>query len=81
MAIGDIYGQKETASGFEEVNLNEEFQNISTGYNYYAASPTEDTVGDWRQYGDNNGFYIQYCTVGNAVKGAGTWVSKFTTQV
>lgn len=49
-------------------------------YRYDAQSETEDTVGDWRTYSDDLGYYTQYCTVGNAIKGAGTWVTKFTIE-
>lgn len=81
MAIGDIYGLKETASGFQEVNLNNEFDLTESEYHYFAQSPTEDTAGDWRQYGDDEGFYTEYCTVGNPIKGSGTWILKHTIQV
>jgi hypothetical protein len=50
-------------------------------YLYIAADPNLDTAGDWRQFGDDDGFYIQYCTVGDSTKGSGTWVTKFTTEV
>ena len=56
--------------------------NISRdSYLYFSQSSTSDTIGDWRQHGDDNGFYVEYCTVGNATKGGGTWVNKFTIQV
>ena len=51
------------------------------GYHYFALSPTADTINDWRQWGDADGFYTEQCTVANAVKGSGTWVLKFTIQV
>lgn len=50
-------------------------------YVYHEQSRTADTAGDWREYADDNGFYTQYCTVGNAIKGQGTWLTKFTIQV
>lgn len=83
MTIGDIYGLKETISGFQEVNLNDEFSggSFSGGYLYFAQSATEDTVGDWRKYGDINGFYTQYCSVASPVKGNGTWTTKHTIQI
>ena len=56
-------------------------QLLRNEYYYFAQSLTEDTEGDWRMYGDDNGFYFQVCTVGNATKGAGTWVTKFTIDV
>lgn len=53
----------------------------STAKLYLAASETADTLNDWRVYGDATGLYIQFCTVANAVKGSGTWVTKLTVQV
>jgi len=50
-------------------------------YQYHASSSEADTAGDWRLYGGAAGFYIEFCTVGNPVKGSGTWVNKFTIQV
>ena len=50
-------------------------------YMYIAASKTADTANDWRMYADANGFYFQFCTVGNATKGGGTWLTKFTIQI
>lgn len=47
-------------------------------YKYDAVSVSADTVGDWRTYSDVNGFYTQICTVANAIKGSGTWVTKNT---
>jgi hypothetical protein len=56
-------------------------RNVPIGdYAYHAANSSIDTIGDWRTYADANGFYTQYCTVGDATKGAGTWVTKFTIQ-
>ena len=56
-------------------------RNVTLGeYVYHAASTTADTAGDWRQYADIDGYYFQQCTVSNPAKGAGTWVTKFTTQ-
>jgi hypothetical protein len=45
------------------------------------ADASKDTANDWRIYADASGMYFQFCTVGNATKGGGTWVTKFTTQV
>jgi hypothetical protein len=47
---------------------------------YFSASQTADVVNDWRIWGDANGFYLQICTVANAVKGVGTWVTAGTTK-
>jgi hypothetical protein len=70
------------------VNLIDSFHNAmsdgsinTTAYLYLAASETADTVNDWRMYGDSAGLYVQFCTVANAVKGSGTWVTKFTIEV
>ena len=49
-------------------------------YQYFAASLTADTVGDWRQYGDADGFYTQQCTVASDTKGEGTWETKQTIE-
>lgn len=49
-------------------------------YFYFAQSLSSDTVGDWRTSSDDNGFYIQQCTLGNTEKGNGTWVTKLTIQ-
>jgi len=85
MEVGDIYGLIRTPSGFQEINLNDYFSGggytILGEYYYHAQSSTADTAGDWRQYADDNGFYTQYWTVGNATKGAGTWITKHTIQV
>lgn len=69
------------------VNLIDSFHNAmadgsinSTAKVYLAASATADTLNDWRIYGDANGFYLQICTVANAVKGAGTWVTTGATK-
>jgi len=50
-------------------------------YLYHAQVKASDTAGDWRQYAGASGFYTQYCTVGNATKGGGTWVTKFTIEL
>lgn len=50
-------------------------------YLYHAQVKAVDTAGDWRQYAGASGFYTQYCTVGNATKGGGTWVTKETITV
>jgi len=64
------------------IELYNSIRNIPLGEHYYhSASLTADTLGDWRIYGDVNGFYFQYCTVANATKGSGTWVNKFTIEV
>jgi len=47
-------------------------------YRYDSQVLGSDTIGDWRTYSDGAGFYTQYCTLGNATKGAGTWVTKNT---
>jgi hypothetical protein len=62
-------------------NVDPDWSVIRESYRYDAQSYTADTVGDWRTYADANGYYVQYCTVGNATKGAGTWVTKFTVQI
>jgi len=48
---------------------------------YFSSSQTADVLNDWRIWGDASGFYVQICTVANAVKGLGTWVTKFTIEV
>lgn len=68
-------------------STNQFWENVTPGsiirgtYRYDAQSSTADTAGDWRTYSDANGFYTQYCTVGNATKGAGTWVTKQTVTI
>jgi hypothetical protein len=70
----------ETASSIAALHLTD--IHITRGnYIYHDQSKTADTIGDWRTYSDANGFYTQYCTVGNAIKGAGTWSTKFTIQI
>lgn len=49
-----------------------------TEYTYNAVSPLLDTVNDIRTYNNAGVFTIQKCTVANATKGAGTWVTTFT---
>lgn len=66
---------KNSADGLE-FTLNSAI--IRGQYRYDAQSNTADTVGDWRTYSDDNGYYTQYCSVGNATKGAGTWITKQT---
>ena len=50
-------------------------------YQYWANNPDGDTAGDWRLFAGAASFIIEYCTVPNAVKGSGTWVTKMTIQV
>jgi hypothetical protein len=50
-------------------------------YHYHSISIGADTAGDWRTYSTDTGFYTEYCTVGNATKGAGTWVNKHTITI
>lgn len=50
-------------------------------YIYHSQVIGVDTAGDWRTYSDASGFYTDYCTVGNATKGAGTWVMKNTINI
>ena len=50
-------------------------------FRYDAQSTTSDTIGDWRTYSDDFGYYTQYCTLGNLIKGSGTWVTKNTIVV
>jgi hypothetical protein len=45
-------------------------------YIYHEQVPGQDTIGDWRQYASTGVFYTQWCETGNAVQGAGTWVTK-----
>lgn len=75
----DLHDQ-ETAASIGNLHLTT--LHVTRGYViYHDQSRTADTIGDWRQYADGNGFYTQYCTLGNATKGAGTWVTKFTIQI
>jgi len=48
---------------------------------YFSSSQTADVQNDWRIWGDASGFYVQICTVANAVKGLGTWVTVFTFEI
>jgi len=64
-----IYGSLEVFSNMEITRGN---------YSYHSQTIGVDTAGDWRTYSDATGFYTQYCTVGNATKGAGTWITKQT---
>jgi len=50
-------------------------------YMYHSQTIGIDTAGDWRTYGNATAFYTEYCTVGNATKGAGTWVMKHTINI
>lgn len=54
---------------------------IRGSYCYHSQAFGLDTAGDWRIYSDSAGFYTEYCTVGNAVKGSGTWVNKHTISI
>ena len=49
-------------------------------YLYRDQDPEADTIGDWRTWADDDGYYTEYCSVANATKGAGTWVLKHTIQ-
>jgi len=55
--------------------------NVDRGDYVYHFQSSGDRVGDWRTYSDANGFYTQYCTVSNATRGNGTWVTKSTISV
>ena len=79
-------GDKPTESQF--VNLIDSFHNAmadgsinATAKLYLAASETADTLNDWRIYGDADYFYVQQCTVANAVKGSGTWTTAIKFQI
>jgi hypothetical protein len=50
-------------------------------YKYDSQIFGKDTVGDWRTYSDQNGFYTQYCTVAGETKGSGTWATKQTIAI
>jgi hypothetical protein len=50
-------------------------QQIVGNYTYYCASLTADTVADRREYVAIGVKYFQRCTVANATKGSGTWVT------
>ena len=54
---------------------------IARGTKVYHSQGSGDTIGDWRTYSDANGFYTQYCTVGSATVGNGTWVTKHTITI
>ena len=70
----------ETATSIGNLHLTD--IHITRGnYTYHDQSATADTAGDWRTYADANGYYTQYCTVGNATKGSGTWTTKMTIQI
>lgn len=47
-------------------------------YKYLDASPTADTVNDIRISNISGTFTVEKCTVANATKGAGTWVTILT---
>ena len=51
-----------------------------SAYLYRDQDPEADTVGDWRTWADDDGYYTEYCSVANATKGAGTWILKHTIQ-
>ena len=55
--------------------------NVFRGTYIYHLQGSGDRVGDWRTYSDVNGFYVQYCTVANATRGNGTWVTKHTITI
>ena len=46
-------------------------------YRYDSQIPGVDTIGDWRTYSDDLGYYTQYCTVGGT-RTTSTWVTKNT---
>jgi len=50
-------------------------------YHYHSQTIGIDTAGDWRTFGNGTAFYTEYCTVGSATKGAGTWVVKQTITI
>lgn len=54
---------------------------IRGSYIYHSQTVGADTAGDWRTYSNATAFYTEYCTVGNATKGSGTWVMKHTIQI
>jgi len=56
-------------------------QMVRGQYRYDSQNVNVDTAGDWRTYSDANGYYTEYCTVGNATQGGGTWVNKHTISV
>ncbi len=55
--------------------------NVTRGTKVYHSQGNGDTIGDWRTYSDANGFYTQYCTVGAATRGFGTWQTKHTVSI
>jgi len=65
----------------EKMRLNSagDLLTIQAKYHYMAQSQTADTVGDCRFYSTYAAsvttFFIQKCTVANAVKGSGTWTT------
>lgn len=58
-----------------------DLETVRGKYHYHSQTIGQDTAGDWRTYSDANGFYTDYCTVGNVTKGSGTWVNKQTIYV
>ena len=46
-------------------------------YRYDSQILGVDTIGDWRTYSDDLGYYTQYCTVGGT-RATSTWVTKNT---
>jgi hypothetical protein len=56
--------------------VNRNIEQTRGGFQYHSQYIGMDTIGDWRSYATYKGFYTEYCTVGNATKGAGTWVAK-----
>ena len=53
--------------------------NIVRGtYRYDYQVENVDTVGDWRTYADENGFYTQSCIIGADARGEGVWLTSDT---
>ncbi len=47
-------------------------------FNYIAAAPGADAVGDWRYSNQAGTFTLSACTVLNVAKGAGTWTNNLS---
>jgi hypothetical protein len=80
--IGDILVELKvlTISKFV-IYRNGSFDVPRSSFRYDSQSIGVDTAGDWRTYSDASGYYTEYCTIGNAVKGSGTWVNKHTINI
>ena len=78
-------GATPTQSNFENLidslHLTLADGSVNTSKIYFSANATGDTANDWRIFGDSAGFYVQICTVANATKGSGTWVTKFQIEI